>query len=169
MEIIDLPELEIEDAPSAEEIENFRREQVNIRAYGNYVDKYEIPGAPKELHYQWGPDTPEEIARMASLGYKPNDALAARSPYLTSTENGANKILDVRCYTIRREFHDAMVEAEEIAKEIRQDPRKTYTDIAPQVGGELVRSLPEAEVAKTNVRQVLSGAETRVEIMKDKQ
>jgi hypothetical protein len=169
MEIISLPDIEIEDAPTAEEIENFRREQVNIMAFGHYVDKNAIPGAPKELHYQWGPDTPDEIARMAGLGYKLNDALAARSPYLTSTENGENKILDCRCYTIRVEKHNAMVEAKEMAKQLKQDPRKTYKDVSAEIGGEYVRPLLEKEVAETNTRQVLSGAEARVEILKDKQ
>jgi len=167
---IQLPELEIEDSPSAAEIENFRAERVNRLAFGKYLDKFKIPGAPSSKSYQWGLDTPEEIARMASEGYKLDNELAAKSPYLTSTENGVNKILDVVCYSTHIAFKQASDEAFEISKQLKLDPRKSYSDAAKEVGkalGEDFRDLPEQEIKK-NESRVLSGAETRFELLKDK-
>ena len=169
-DVISLPDLEIEDAPTAAQIEQFRAERVNRLAFGKYVDKFTIPNAPDNLAYQWGPDTPEEIARMAAEGYRVNHDLAANSPFLTSREGGVNKILDVICYSIPKVYKQAADEAFEISKQLKLDPRKSYTDAAKDVSkvlGEDFRDLPEEEIRKNETR-VISGAEARFEMLKDK-
>ena len=89
---------------------------------------------------------------------------------LTSREGGVNKILDVICYSIPKVYKQAADEAFEISKQLKLDPRKSYTDAAKDVSkvlGEDFRDLPEEEIRKNETR-VISGAEARFEMLKDK-
>jgi hypothetical protein len=166
---ISLPDLEIEDAPTAEQIENFRRENVNRFSHGKYVDKHFIANAPTNKHYEWQPDTPENIDRLTSLGFKVDDALGGMSPHITSSVDGAKRIGDVRCFSIHKDYHNARLDAFEIAKSIKQDPRKSYEDAAKEVSkalGSDFRHLPESEIAG-NTKNTIGFDALQLEIMKD--
>lgn len=152
----EFPDIIIPNAPSAEELEVFRKNQVNRLAFGEYQDSFAIPGAPEQLHYEWHPTDNRTLNYLAQKGFVRNDALAARSTFLNPDKDNGNMIQDVACFTIHRDLKRASDEAFEIAKQLKQDPRLTYADVAAL--GRPYKNLPDSELAE-NDRQVISGTE----------
>jgi hypothetical protein len=162
-----LPDIEIEDAPSAQEIELYRRALVDRRTLGTYINKFEIEGAPPELHYEWGRDDPLTQAYYQERGFRINEALAARSKFLNADKSQGNRIQDVACYSIRVERKRAIDEATEITKRMKADPRKTYMDVAKEYLDSSYESLPIEEGVYAQKREVLDGKTAKMEILSD--
>jgi len=162
---IQLPDLEIEPEPSKEELESLRKTIVDMRAFGVPIDTFFIRDAPENLYYEWGPADNTNLNRMASLGFKRNDALAARSTFLNPDRENGNMIQDVVCYTIHKKKKQMMDEAFEITKRLKADPRKTYASVVEELGSNFL-NLPEKE-QKENRRDILTGEQAQTAVMKD--
>lgn len=141
------------------EVQQHIKRQVSI--LNRTVSRFEIEGAPKDVHYEWHPDDAETHARLTNLGFICNDELAKKSKFTQTDGTGSPRIGDVRLYTIPKKLHLAnqMIERERAKRNM--DPRRANEDFEKTILSEGAPGLEAVDADMPNAVSRISGLEVQ--------